>query len=436
MKTSIDYTHLREVARKILQNNDRGGYTVPNADVYPFQWNWDSPFVALGWLTFDEKRAWQELEQLLRGQWANGMVPHIVFHQENENYFPGPSVWQAKSAQGLSTSGITQAPMLVPGAELLYLLAKDRELARRTMSSMYEKLFRYQQWYCSERRMQQIGLCHLFHGWESMDNSPLWDASLQRVTPTTTTFVRKDTQHVPKAQRPRQWEYERYIAIVEGLRSVGYDSQKYQEFSEMTIVDAALNGILLAGHRALLRLAPEFASETQVVQLHTWIAEAERGFRMLWDDELALYVDYDLIADAQIREEVSGGLVPLYAGLSGKNEEKYRNTLRQWISQDMPSVFTHSGKFDAERYWRGPSWSVINFLIYYGSLQQGWEQEAEEIRQRSLEQIAAGGFYENFNVLNRSGRGGASFSWTAATYLYWLDESQHSYEQKFREFSA
>ena len=47
-------------AQSILRANDRGGYTVPNGRVYPFQWNWDSAFVALGFDTFDRPRAWTE----------------------------------------------------------------------------------------------------------------------------------------------------------------------------------------------------------------------------------------------------------------------------------------------------------------------------------------------------------------------------------------
>jgi len=39
-------------AKSILLTNDRGGYTVPTARLYPYQWNWDSAFVALGFATF------------------------------------------------------------------------------------------------------------------------------------------------------------------------------------------------------------------------------------------------------------------------------------------------------------------------------------------------------------------------------------------------
>ena len=46
--------NLIEQARAILRRNDRGGYTVPTERLYPFQWNWDSGFVAMGGMTFDE----------------------------------------------------------------------------------------------------------------------------------------------------------------------------------------------------------------------------------------------------------------------------------------------------------------------------------------------------------------------------------------------
>ena len=81
------------LARETLIANDRGGYTVPNAKVYPFQWNWDSAFVAMGFSVFDEHRAWRELETLFLGQWPDGMVPSIVFHKADPGYYPGPEAW-------------------------------------------------------------------------------------------------------------------------------------------------------------------------------------------------------------------------------------------------------------------------------------------------------------------------------------------------------
>ena len=47
-------------AREILESNDKGGFTVPTGGLYPYQWNWDSVFVALVFATFDESRACKE----------------------------------------------------------------------------------------------------------------------------------------------------------------------------------------------------------------------------------------------------------------------------------------------------------------------------------------------------------------------------------------
>ena len=62
--TQMDIETLDRRAREILTANDRGGYTLPTAGLYPYQWNWDSAFAAWGFARFDIDRAWQELETL------------------------------------------------------------------------------------------------------------------------------------------------------------------------------------------------------------------------------------------------------------------------------------------------------------------------------------------------------------------------------------
>ncbi|MGH7156102.1 MAG: MGH1-like glycoside hydrolase domain-containing protein, partial [Acetobacteraceae bacterium] len=112
-----------ERAREVLRRNDRGGYTVPTDRLYPFQWNWDSGFVAMGWATFDESRAFREIERLFEGQWEDGLVPQIVFHVPSDDYFPGPEVWGVKRTP--PTSGITQPPILATAVRRMYDAAHD-----------------------------------------------------------------------------------------------------------------------------------------------------------------------------------------------------------------------------------------------------------------------------------------------------------------------
>ena len=96
-------------ALQILKDNDRGEFSVPTHGLYPVQFNWDSAFAALGYRLFAPQRALREVELLLEGQWADGMVPHIVFRGEHDGYFPGPDVWS--TGQPIPTSGITQPPV-------------------------------------------------------------------------------------------------------------------------------------------------------------------------------------------------------------------------------------------------------------------------------------------------------------------------------------
>lgn len=49
-------------AKAILALNDRSTFTIPTSGLYPFQWNWDSGFAALGFAHFDIDRALVELE--------------------------------------------------------------------------------------------------------------------------------------------------------------------------------------------------------------------------------------------------------------------------------------------------------------------------------------------------------------------------------------
>ena len=47
---------------------------------------------------------------MIKAQWKNGMIPHIIFHENNPNYFPGPNHWHIIS--NCNTSCLSQPPVL------------------------------------------------------------------------------------------------------------------------------------------------------------------------------------------------------------------------------------------------------------------------------------------------------------------------------------
>ena len=77
--TNSNWLQLDERAQNILIKNDRGGFTVPTAGLYPYLWKWDSAFVGWGFSTFDIEGALRGLGALFVGPMEKGMGPHILF---------------------------------------------------------------------------------------------------------------------------------------------------------------------------------------------------------------------------------------------------------------------------------------------------------------------------------------------------------------------
>ena len=96
---------------------------------------------------------------------------------------------------------------------------------------------------------------------------------------------------------------------------------------------------------------------------------------------------------------------------------------RQDTLYPIPSLDKNSSKFDGLRYWRGPTWPILNALIGLGLSDMGLEKEAETIRSRTRELISQHGFAEYFDPITGIPGGGKAFSWTAAVWLAWASPS-------------
>ena len=119
---------LADDALAVLRGNDTGRYVKPSQRLYPWQWNWDSAFVAIGLARVDPERAQTEVRSLLEGQWADGMVPHIVFHPHPVDYWPGPEVWGSKDCAGapdVATIGLTQPQVIATAVKAVHEAAPD-----------------------------------------------------------------------------------------------------------------------------------------------------------------------------------------------------------------------------------------------------------------------------------------------------------------------
>ena len=95
-----------------------------------------------------------------------------------------------------------------------------------------------------------------------------------------------------------------------------------------------------------------------------------------------------------------------------------------------PSTSPLDEGFNRRSYWRGPTWPVVNWLLWWSLLRAGETQRAESLRQASLQQIASSGFGEYFDPFVGESLGAADQSWTAAVTLDWLTNAPRQVERK------
>ncbi len=432
------------LAKEILLQNNRGGYTIPSARLYPFQWNWDSGFIALGLAYFDAQKAMDEIRFMYKGQWENGMLPHIVFHQPNDNYFPGPSEWGtvefAKNENNIPVSGITQPPVFGFILEKMHLLLKDKEPAWiGFLQEIFPKVVKQHKYFYTQRDPNNEGLVYIQHNWESgTDNSPQWDeiyASMDISNARDVAHLRKDNKNVDSAERPTNDNYKQYIHIVDTLKSCNYNDQQIAEKCPFLVQDILFNSILVTSNNSLITIGEELGLD--VTDIKQWNKKTIAAINQkLWDQETGFYYSYDLRNNKRIFKKVSSGFAPLFAGIASTEQaDQLAHHLGKSFSKNedwklCPSCAVDEPSFNPVKYWRGPAWININWMIYLGLQQYNKTIQAEKLYNNTIELIEESGMYEYFDPRPngesnpKRGIGADAFSWTAALYLDLIHQPQ------------
>lgn len=412
---------LAHAAIDILKENDRGTYTVPTKGLYPFQWNWDSCLTALGQRHFDESRAWTEIETLLANQWPDGMVPHIVFHQPDDGYFPGPDIWA--TGRPVPTSGITQPAVAGFALRRLFEHAKDRAAAAKRVAALLPKVAAWHRWFYDTRDPAGEGLVAIIHPWESgRDNSIDWDRPFARVpTEGIAPYTRRDTQHADPEHRPTKEQYDRYLWLVEHFRGLGWDNRKLHDASPFRVVDPGFNAILIRSAADLAALAQEMGQFDIAGENQAFANRGVAAMERLWSDAHGQYLCYDRVAGELIDSRSIGGLLAAFAPIPTARAARIADTIAAQASRfGVASHAPDDPRFQAKRYWRGPAWLVVNYMIGDGLARAGLADAAEAITRTSLDLIRISGFAEYYDPHTGEPLGGGRFTWTAAMVLEFL----------------
>jgi alpha,alpha-trehalase len=429
-------TDLDQQAIDILRANDRGGFTIPTSRLYPYQWNWDSAFAALGFATFDRDRAWREIETLFEGQWEDGMIPHILFRRDDPDYFPGPAVWRTGTTP--PSSGHSQPPVVATIVREIVDSGGDAD--QRRGQALFDKILAYHRWFHRFRDPGQTGVVGIVHPWESgRDNSADWDEALAAVPvpPDLGSYQRRDTAHIDAAERPKQAQYDRFLSIVKFGREAGWDHLEMARNGPFRVADPGVQFILMRADRDLLALAERFGGgtgdgehEAVVREIEGWIERSEAGSTALWNEDVGAFCARDLKTGRFADAITSASPLAFYAG-AGTAEQRKRlavhvSRIVGEVAYAFPSLDPADPRFEPKRYWLGPVWFVLNYMIGRGLTETGHQDLSRRIRNDTARLIEKSGFYEYFHPLTGEGCGGGDFSWTAAIWLAWASRERES----------
>ncbi len=438
----MDKNQLIEYAKAILSENRKDGYTIPGEGIYPFQWKWDSGFIALGYSCFDIEKAMVELETLFLAQWKNGFVPHIIFHSVNQrnNYFPDAEFYLSSLSpyanHSFETTTLTQPPVEGWVLEKIYEAGKGEARVREFVKKLFHKVVLQHKYLYDNRDPYGEGLVYIQHNWESgTDNAPVWDEIWDSFSVPAYNFSRKDTQTVKEEQRPSKKEYDYYLYLVDLFKKWQYDDREIAEKSPFLVQDPLFNSMLIASNQSLIRLGMKFGFLPDVKQLEKWNQKSKEAMnRKLFDAEAGLYRHYNLRTGRWLRGFTSSGFVPLFAGVPSSSQAKRMVQAIKRFSAGgkyffIPSLDPADDRFEPQRYWRGPAWINMNWLVMEGLKDYGEHALANRLREDTLQMVSEQGFFEYFepekkqSAKQHKGYGGSRFSWTAALIIQILNES-------------
>lgn len=441
--TEENFTNTENIEReatRVLALNDRGNHTIPAAGMYPHTWLWDEVFTDIGLRHLDAQRAALGITSLFRGQWRSGMVPNMIFTKGrlfgHPGFKPDYLMWNSRglsddAPRSTATTGITQPPVIAEGIQRVgkNLGSEDR---KAFYAATIGKTIAYHQWIYRERNTGD-GLMTAVHPWETgMENTPAWMEHMKTIDWGRSTTVlntiariaarlRRDTKTVASDERATLEQAVLYADAFLHLRRTHYDHHKLAEQYPLHIQDVHMNSVLIRNNDILQELATDSGDRIPDDLLEN-ISLTRQNINELWNEKDGLFYARDAVTGNSIPIATIACLMPLYSGATSPEQtrrlvEHMANPVSFGLPYPIPTVPTNSPFYHEKRYWSGPSWVNMNWLIADGLRRSGRAEEASKLSSDTLAMVAVGGMKEYFAPHSGQGLGAPDFSWTAGLAL-------------------
>jgi hypothetical protein len=265
-----------------------------------------------------------------------------------------------------------------------------------------------------------------------MDNSPRWDVAYANVIPgPVPPYRREDVTVVTDiSQRPTNGEYDRYLWLLEEMKSVRYDDDALADKMSFAVEDVFVSAIFALACDVLAVIGEEHSRpNADVRELHYWADHFRRGVVATTDERSGAARDFDVRSGRWIGTDTIAMFAPLLCGGLDRHVERHLMHIfegpRFCTHPDLryavpPSTSPVSRDFRPREYWRGPVWPVMTWLFSWAFARRGWAERSSMLRAEGLRQAADGSFAEYYEPFTGRPLGSMQQSWTAAAVLDWL----------------
>lgn len=437
---------LAGAAGTLLRRCDTGRVIAPAPDAPAHQSGWDGLFCAMGLAAIDVRRACAEIDELLRGQWRTGMLPHLVYDAEPAGYFPDADRWDCPEITGAApgnprTSGVSSPPLHALAVERIVDAGvraggDDAVHVAAWASRIFPALLAWHRYLVDRRDPELTGLLRIYSAEESgMPDSPRWDEAYSHIV------VGLDLPPYPGMEQRRgailrrdERERQRSIWLMEELKRLHYDEERYPFGMSFQMADVLSSAIFAAANDVLARVA-DALGRPEGSELRRYADRFREGVAGTVDPGSCLARDRDLLHGSVIRTDTVAGFAPLISGgMTQREQQRLTAVMRspRWLSHPgvrrgvLPTVAPHARGFDRDARWRGPSRADLNWLLVWALEQREEHEMADDLRRQSLLQMEQEGFAEHFDPLSGEALGEGVCAISAAVTLDWLAGARSS----------
>jgi len=239
--------------------------------------------------------------------------------------------------------------------------------------------------------------------------------------------------------RPSVDFYYKAYHLVTQMAGLGWDQKKIYGVVDFNVKDVAFCSMYAKANEDMAEIAKTLGRAQDTQDFKTRARQTRKAMnKYMWNGRM--YCDLDVTGGIKIRdmsdemlnniritEPTTAALFPLYGRVPDAPRAKkvltWSRTKGFWTEYPLTSTSPMSMHFDPGRYWRGPSWPGINIFIYRGLLAYGMKEQAQLLRETTLEACRKSRMPEYYHPETGKPTGSLNFPWTASAVLQFLDEN-------------